>query len=92
MLATELLDTKPFTIEYQGKTWDVCQEIIGRETIYLVKYPAGMVYLALVRANGLNEPKFWATIPENAKRHEEAQKIGQLIFKHHNSSKTITKT
>jgi len=85
MLATSLIDTKPFTIEYQGKTWDVIPEILGIETIYLVKYPGGLVYLALVRASGLNDPKFWATMPENIKRHDEAQEIGNLIFRHFNS-------
>jgi hypothetical protein len=84
MLATTLIDTKPFTIQYLDKPWDVVVEVIGVETIYLVKYPGGAVYLALVRASGLNDPKFWATIPENIKRHEEAQAIGQLIFDHFN--------
>lgn len=87
MLATTLIDTKPFTIEYQGKIWDVVPEVLGIDTIYLVKYPGGMVYLALVRASGLNDPKFWATIPENHQRHEEAQEIGKLIFEHFNPSK-----
>jgi predicted secreted Zn-dependent protease len=42
------------------------------------------VFIALTRASGLNDPKFWATIPENIKRHEEAQEIGRLIFRHFN--------
>lgn len=83
-MLTAIVDTKPFTIDYKGKTLDVTVETPGIETIYLVKYPGGMVYLALVRANGLNNPKFWATIPENKKRHEEAQAIGELIFQHYN--------
>lgn len=84
MQENTLLDTKPFAIEYHGKSWEVTPEIVGVETIYLVKYPGGMVYIALVRASGLNDPKFWATIPENIKRHEEAQVIGNLIFEHFN--------
>lgn len=84
MQLAALMDTPSFTIEYKGKAFDVAVETIGTETIYLVKYPGGMVYLALVRASGLNDPKFWATIPENSKRHEEAQEVGELIFKHFN--------
>lgn len=87
MFATELIDIKPFTIDYKGKTFDVTIETIGIETIYLIKYPSGMVFLALVRASGLNDPEFWATIPENKKRHEEAQEIGKLIFEHFNPQK-----
>ena len=84
MQLAALIDTAPFTIEYKGKPFDVAVETLGVETIYLVKYPGGMVYLALVRASGLNDPKFWATIPENIKRHEEAQEVGELIFRHFN--------
>ena len=87
MLATTLLDTKPFLIEFQGKTWGVTIEIVGIDPIYLVKYPSGTVYLALVRAKGLNEPTFWATIPENSKRHDEAQVVGRLIFDYYQSIK-----
>ena len=82
-----LIDAAPFTIEYKGKRFDVTVETIGIETIYLVKYPGGMVYLALVRASGLNDPKFWATIPENSKRHDEAQEVGKLIYEHFNPGK-----
>ena len=28
MLETSLLDTQPFTIEYQGKSWEVTQELV----------------------------------------------------------------
>ncbi len=43
MLATELIDKKPFTIEHQGKTWDVTIEVVGINTVYLVKYPGNGV-------------------------------------------------
>lgn len=81
---TALIETETFNIACNGKTWDVRVETVGGETIYLVKYPGGAVYLALVRASGLNDPKFWATIPENSKRHDEAQELGELIFRHFN--------
>jgi len=84
MGSPELIKTEPFTIEYNGSILDVAVEALGGNTIYLVKSKGGGLFIALVRATGLNDPKFWATIPENAKRHEEAQVIGALIFRHFN--------
>ncbi len=82
-----LIDTQSFTIDYHGKAFDVSVETIGIDAIYLVKYPGGGLFIALVRATGLHDPKFWATIPENAKRHEEAQEVGKLIFQHFNPAR-----
>jgi hypothetical protein len=80
-----LINTEPFTIDYNGKIFEVIVETIGpTATVYLVRYPKGAVYIALTRASGLNDPMFWATIPENIKRHVEAQVIGELIFQHLN--------
>lgn len=84
-MSNPLIDTEAFSIEHQGKSFMVSVEDFGPgNTVYLVKYPTGGVYIALTRATGLNDPKFWATIPENIKRHEEAQVIGALIFAHFN--------
>jgi hypothetical protein len=83
-----LIDTEPFTIEYKDKTWNVRAESFGPgDTVYLVMYKGGGLFMALTRAKGLYDPKFWATIPENSKRHEEAQQVGELIFKHFNPDK-----
>jgi hypothetical protein len=84
MGSPELIKTEPFTIEYNGSTFDVAVESLGGNTIYLVKSKGGGLFIALTRATGLHDPKFWATIPENAKRHEEAQVVGELIFQHFN--------
>ena len=85
MLAETLIETVPFTIEYKESTFDVVIENFGPgNTVYLVKSKGGGVFIALTRASGLNDPKFWATIPENIKRHEEAKVIGKLIFDHFN--------
>ncbi len=85
MQAGTLLETAPFTIEYNGSVFDVSVKAFGPgNTVYVVTSKGGGVFIALTRASGLNDPKFWATIPENIKRHEEAQKIGKLIFDHFN--------
>jgi hypothetical protein len=85
MLSETFIETVPFTIQYKESRFDVVIENFGPgNTVYLVKSKGGGVFIALTRASGLNDPKFWATIPENIKRHEEAQEIGRLIFRHFN--------
>lgn len=88
MVAPALIETAPFQIEHNGSILDVVPEHFGPgSTVYLVKSKGGGLFIALTRASGLNDPKFWATIPENWQRHEEAQKIGKLIYEHFNSVK-----
>ena len=88
MIAPALIDTAPFTIEYKGSTFNVAIEHFGPgSTVYIVKWRGGGLFIALTRATGLNNPKFWATIPENYQRHEEAQEVGKLIYEHLNSSR-----
>lgn len=74
---------QPFTIEYNEKEFEVKVEELGPgSTIYLIFSKGGGLYTALTRAAGIKVSKFWATVPENYKRHEEAQVIGELIKAH----------
>lgn len=84
-----LIDTNPFPITHEGKTYLVQPQTLppAGDMVYLVNHPGGGLYLILFRAKGLKEPMFWATMPENPKRHDEAQAIGSLIFEHYNPSK-----
>jgi hypothetical protein len=75
-----LVDAGSFTILYNNKTWEVQAEHFGPgNTVYLVKFKGGGLFIALTRATSLNAPHFWATVPENYQRQEEAQLIGKLI-------------
>jgi hypothetical protein len=87
MLIPPLVDTAPFTIIYQDRPYRVNVEKIGDDLVYLIQPNGGSVYIALTRAKGMNTPKFWATLPENKKRHKEAQEFGELIFEHYRNSK-----
>jgi hypothetical protein len=85
-----LIDTAPFSIIHGGKTYTVVPQALppAGDLVYLVNHESGGLYLILFRAKGLNQPMFWATMPENPKRHDEAQAIGRLIFEHYNPAKS----
>ena len=83
-MGESIIDTKPFSVEYKGHTLQVTVHMIGHNTIYFVRFPDNTPDLKLFRANGMDNPKFWTSIPEDLPRAKESEAIGHLIFAHYN--------
>ncbi|MES2328180.1 MAG: hypothetical protein V4539_01170 [Bacteroidota bacterium] len=79
-----IIDTKPFTVNLNGDVLQVTVHLIGHNIIYRIVFPDNRPELKLFRAKGIENPKFWTSIPENLARIKETEAVGQLIFDHYN--------
>jgi hypothetical protein len=83
-MTEQILDTKPFSIFYNGNTLQVSVHVVGQNTLYFVQFPDSTLSLKLFRAHGIAQKHFWTSIPEDVKRVKETEAIGALIFEHYN--------
>jgi len=68
---------KRFSINYKKKAIEVIPKKIGRDWVYIVRFPDARPPLMVTRATKEKGGHFWTSVPEG--RQEEAEIYGKLI-------------